>query len=157
VSSNLTVSAAVLVALAQLVVMAKILKHPFVGYKGYRIWHKKEGRWYVCLVPLAGYALRRTTITMAKYKLSVKHGRILGRHEEADHVDGDKSNDAIDNLQILTPTKNRRKSVVESGHARPRHLHRRIRKLRRQGNTFVTIAKLLNLSRWQVGNIFREG
>lgn len=137
--------------------MAKILKHPFVGYKGYRVWHNKECRWYVCLVPLAWCSLRRTTITMAKYKLSVKHGRILNKHEEADHIDGDKSNDVINNLQILTSKQNRIKSIVESGQARPRHLARRITKLRNQGNTFVEIASILNLSRWQVGNIFREG
>lgn len=137
--------------------MAKILKHPFIGYKGYRIWHAKEGRWYVCLVPIAGFALRRTTITMAKYKLSVKHGRVLDKKEEADHIDGDKSNDALENLQILTSKENRRKAVVESGLSRPRHLRKSIIKLHSRGYNFVEIAKRLNLSRWQVGNIFREG
>lgn len=45
--------------------MAKILGKPFVGYKGYRVWHKKEGRFYVCLVPPPGVDLVRTTLTLA--------------------------------------------------------------------------------------------
>jgi len=91
-------------------VMAKILGKPFVGYKGYKIWHEKEGRFYVCLVPLPGVALTRTTITLAKYKLSVKLGRRLTSEEEVDHEDEDKTNDALGNLQILSKQENIAKS-----------------------------------------------
>jgi hypothetical protein len=95
-------------------VKGKILGHPFLGYKGYKIWHKGEGRFYVCLVPLVD-GLKRTTITLAKYKLSRHFGRRLSKHEQADHIDGDKSNDRLANLQILTQKQNRNKQQIELG------------------------------------------
>jgi len=93
----------------------KILKKPFVGYVGYKIWHKKEGRYYVCLVPRVGYELKRTTITLAKYRLSRKLGRRLSHHEQVDHKDEDRTNDRTSNLQILTNKQNCRKQVLLSG------------------------------------------
>lgn len=90
--------------------MSKVLGKPFVGYTGYKVWHRKEGRFYVCLVPLPGVELIRTTITLAKYKLSVKLGRRLSSDEEVDHKDDDKTNDALGNLQILSKQENIAKS-----------------------------------------------
>ena len=42
----------------------------------------------------------------ARYLLSVKLGRFLTDDEQVDHIDNDKTNDSIDNLQILTPKAN---------------------------------------------------
>lgn len=41
-------------------------------------------------------------------------GRILTESEEVDHIDGDKTNDDIDNLQILTKSENRKKHAKEN-------------------------------------------
>lgn len=93
----------------------KKLGSPFRGYRGYKVWHKKEGRFYVCLVPRNGFELRRTTITLAKYRLSRKIGRWLSCKEQVDHIDEDKTNDKVSNLQILTGKKNSRKHVKQTG------------------------------------------
>lgn len=45
----------------------------------------------------------------ARYLMAVKLGRFLRDDEQVDHIDNDKTNDAIENLQILTQTENIRK------------------------------------------------
>lgn len=57
----------------------------------------------------------RTTISYARYLLSVKEGRVLSEDEEADHKDGDRSNDHTDNLQILVKPKHKKKTKIEKG------------------------------------------
>ena len=66
----------------------------------------KENRNMVCLV---NDRVDRTTIALARYKMSVKLGRMLRDDEQVDHIDNDKTNDSIDNLQLLTPEENRAK------------------------------------------------
>ncbi len=132
-----------------------ILKHPFVGYTGYRIWHKKEGHYYVCLVPRPDFSLKRTTITLAKYRLSRKLGRKLKRHEQVDHKDEYKTNDSISNLQVLTVKQNVRKNVIASGRSRPRHLKEKIKSLREKGKTFYDIGRRLGITEWQASRIHR--
>ena len=56
----------------------------------------------------------RTTISYARYLMSVKEGRILEDYEEVDHIDNDKSNDNIDNLQILSLDENKLKYATSS-------------------------------------------
>lgn len=51
----------------------------------------------------------RKTILYSKYLLGIKLGRVLAEKEEVDHIDGNKINDSIDNLQILTREENRKK------------------------------------------------
>ncbi len=51
------------------------------------------------------------TKSLARYQMSVKLGRILAKEETVDHIDGDKTNDQIGNLQILTMQENIRKSA----------------------------------------------
>lgn len=80
---------------------------PFEEYKAYKIFHRKMGRWLVCLVPLDGG--KRTTILYSKFVMSISLGRILTRDEEVDHVDGDKTNDALANLEVVTRRENRRR------------------------------------------------
>ena len=53
---------------------------------------------------------RRSSTQYARYLLSVKLGRFLTKNETVDHIDGDKANDNIDNLQILSRSENTRKS-----------------------------------------------
>jgi hypothetical protein len=52
----------------------------------------------------------RTTTQYARYLLGVKLGRFLTKNETVDHIDNDKTNNSIDNLQILTISENIRKS-----------------------------------------------
>lgn len=80
------------------------LQPPFSGTwtKGYVI-SNSENRKYVCLVnSLDG----RTTISYARYLMCVHLGYTLSPDLEVDHIDDDKSNDAITNLQILTKEQN---------------------------------------------------
>lgn len=51
----------------------------------------------------------RATVTYAKYVMSVKHGRRLSREEEVDHVDGNKLNDDVSNLEIVSRKENKRR------------------------------------------------
>lgn len=46
---------------------------------------------------------KTTQKTYAKYLMEVHLGRELGRDETVDHIDRDKLNDVIGNLQILSP------------------------------------------------------
>ncbi len=78
----------------------------------YLIHHAKEGRNYVVLRNSA--TDKRTTIQYAKYLMSIKLGRILRREEQVDHIDGDKTNDSIDNLQLLSEQAHRAKTAVEA-------------------------------------------
>ena len=41
-------------------------------------------------------------------------GRFLNKDEHVDHIDGDKLNDVIENLQILTPKENNIKAVIQN-------------------------------------------
>lgn len=51
-----------------------------------------------------------TTISYARYLMSVKLGYIVPDGLEVDHKDDDKTNDDINNLQILTKPQNREKA-----------------------------------------------
>lgn len=51
----------------------------------------------------------RTTMSYARYLMTLHLGRELTADEEVDHIDDDYTNDIIENLQILTPDQNREK------------------------------------------------
>lgn len=87
------------------------LEYPYNNYKGYLVINP-ENRKNVCLVHKTTF--KRTTISYARYLMSVKEKRILLPEEHVDHKDGNKTNDVIYNLQILTKGDNNRKSVIES-------------------------------------------
>lgn len=70
---------------------------PYIGYKVYRVFHKKEGRYFAVLVSRD----HRTTIAYAKYSLEISLGRKLKLNHEAHHKDGDHTNDVIDNLEEI--------------------------------------------------------
>ena len=76
--------------------------------RGY-ILINREGRKIVCLYKYeSGKEIRKTT-AYARYLMSVKLGRYLTADEEVDHIDEHKTNDTIDNLQILSGTANKLK------------------------------------------------
>lgn len=88
--------------------------YPFDDYWLYVVFHKKEGRRMANLI-LQSNTNSRTTIAYARYLMSVSLGRFLSRDEHVDHINGDKSDDRIANLQLLTPVENIKKCVVEQG------------------------------------------
>lgn len=49
------------------------------------------------------------TLSRARYRMAVHLGRELLKSEEVDHIDENRCNDALENLQILTPDANKRK------------------------------------------------
>lgn len=51
----------------------------------------------------------RTTVSYARYLMGIKLGYEVPDHLEVDHIDNDKTNDDINNLQLLTPEQNRLK------------------------------------------------
>lgn len=85
-------------------------QYPFLDYKGYLVVNP-EGRKNICLVHKT--QKQRTTISYARYLVCVNEKRILSKNEHVDHIDGDKTNDTINNLQILSQKDNMRKSFQE--------------------------------------------
>lgn len=57
----------------------------------------------------------RTSMSYARYLFSVKLGRKLLPQEHVDHIDNNKLNDIVDNLQLLTPAENNRKERLLKG------------------------------------------
>ena len=86
---------------------------PFDDYSGYLNKHPKMGRMQICLVNKSDKKDRRT-ILWAKYLLGVSMGRELAAEETVDHIDNDKTNDSIDNLQILSRGDNFAKYAKET-------------------------------------------
>lgn len=92
---------------------------PFEDYWLYRVWHKKEGRWQANLI-LKANIKERTTIAYARYVMSVHLKRFLTIEEHVDHIDENKSNDLITNLQILSKQENKLKSEKHLAQLRPK-------------------------------------
>lgn len=57
----------------------------------------------------------RSTVSYARYLMSVKEGRMLDRKEQVDHINEDKTDDRIENLQILSCRDNIRKNLKHLG------------------------------------------
>ncbi len=72
--------------------------------------HKKEQRNMIFLVPIDP-SKKRTTISYARYVMSVYLKRRLGPHEQVDHIDDNTTNDSLTNLQILSRQENIQKYV----------------------------------------------
>lgn len=90
-------------------------KYPYNDYYLYIVFHKKQNRNYANLIPIDPSKNRRKTISYARYLMSVKEQRILNRDEQVDHIDNNKQNDRIENLQILTVKENNQKEAIHRG------------------------------------------
>ena len=78
---------------------------PFQEFDCYKIFHKKMGRWQVCMKnPKTG---ERKTILYGKFLLCIKMGRILSPEEQVDHVFGNKLDDNLNHLEIVTDKEQR--------------------------------------------------
>lgn len=78
--------------------MAKLAKHPYLGYKLYKVWHKNEKRWFAVLFKSKA---DRTTVAYAKYLLEVREGKRLGKAIVAHHKDEVKINDVDTNIKKM--------------------------------------------------------
>lgn len=58
---------------------------------------------------------KRSTVSYARYLMSVKLGRYLEKDEQVDHIDEDKTNNTLENLQILSPSQNIIKNNISRG------------------------------------------
>ena len=88
---------------------------PFQEYNIYKVFHKKEQRWWACLVPI-DKTKKRTTISYARYLMSAHLGRLLTKTETVDHINNNKIDDRIENLQILSRGDNSRKSIKRANY-----------------------------------------
>lgn len=92
--------------------MREIAEHPYQGNVFYRQFNTKNGRWMIHMRHVGtGY---KTTTSYARYLMSVKEGRLLGRNEQVDHINDNKADDRLENLQILTPRANTIKSKAKN-------------------------------------------
>lgn len=82
---------------------------PFIKYSCYLNLHKKMNRMQVCIINDDNKC--RRTILYSKYLMSIKECRILSKEEEVDHIDGNKLNDNISNLEIVTRNINLIRSI----------------------------------------------
>ena len=57
----------------------------------------------------------RSSTAYARYLVSTSLGRYLSKEEQVDHIDNDKTNDQITNLQILLPLANSQKEAKRRG------------------------------------------
>lgn len=65
--------------------------------KVYGPYTRKDGRKHVCVITNN----KRRTVSYPKWLVEQKLGRILSKDETVDHIDRNKSNDNLINLQIL--------------------------------------------------------
>jgi len=75
----------------------------------YGPYKRKDGRQHVIIIYENG---KRQTISYPKYLLEKKIGRKLTKNETCDHIDGDFTNNCLDNLQVLTRSENSAKALV---------------------------------------------
>ncbi len=79
----------------------------FEGYRVYKVWHKKQKRWYAILY-VKGHT---TTMSWARYTMTLHLGKMIDSTLEVDHINGDRSDDRVENLQLLDHAANARKSA----------------------------------------------
>lgn len=87
-------------------------EYPFDDYWLYVVVHKQQKRRMANLVRKDTDSKERITISFARYLMSVSLKRFLTESEHVDHIDDDKMNDSMCNLQILTPEENRAKEMM---------------------------------------------
>lgn len=79
-----------------------------------KAYYRETGNMGRRLVDLVNSEEDRTTISYAKYLICIKLDRLLTEDEQVDHIDGDKRNDSLDNLQVLSVEEHKKKTADES-------------------------------------------
>lgn len=77
---------------------------------GYLVTNKENRKTVILYNGINGNTQKRSSTQYARYKLAVSLGRYLTKDETVDHIDNDKTNDDISNLQILS----RRDNICKS-------------------------------------------
>ena len=77
--------------------------------KGYIVTNPENRR----TVILFNNSKNRSSVSYARYLMAITLKRYLTKNEHVDHIDNNKTNDLIENLQILTPKENNRKSFLK--------------------------------------------
>lgn len=70
---------------------------------------KLKGRRYINIID----GSKKTTMLYSRYLMQEHLGRTLLPSEHVDHIDEDKTNDNIDNLQILSLSENAKKAALK--------------------------------------------
>ena len=92
------------------------LQSPFKeDYKSGYLLTNKEPRNLVSLVRNDNH---QTSVSYARYLMSCKLGRYLSKEEQVDHIDNNKLNDVIENLQILSAKDNTIKKFTSTNRTR---------------------------------------
>lgn len=87
------------------------LQSPFLEYKSGYLVQNKEPRNLIVLIRKDN---TKTSISFARYLMSCHLNRFLEKYEHVDHIDGNKLNDTIENLQILSQLENNRKYLIQN-------------------------------------------
>ena len=93
--------------------------YPYDDFWLYIIHHRKENRRMANLIS-KNDSKSRTTISYARYLMSVHSKRLLNKEEHVDHIDNDKMNDSLYNLQILSPRENKSKQEMHNSIVNPK-------------------------------------
>ncbi len=75
--------------------------------KGYIVTNPENRR----TVILFNNSKNRSSVSYARYLMAITLKRYLTENEHVDHIDNNKTNDLIENLQILTPKENSKKAA----------------------------------------------
>lgn len=87
------------------------LESPFIkDFKSVYLLQNKEPRNLVLLVRKDN---TKTSMSYARYLMSCSLNRFLNKEEHVDHINGNKLNDDINNLQILSPKENNQKKLKQ--------------------------------------------
>lgn len=76
--------------------------------KAYLLTNKEQRK----IVILAGPQLKRITISYAKYLYTSFYNVDIAKGNHVDHINGDKTDDRIENLQVISATYNIKKDHV---------------------------------------------
>lgn len=82
--------------------------NPYEGYKVYGPYpDRTQGREVVTLWS----STHRTSTPYPRYLMAMHLGRLLTPEEEVDHIDGDPSNNDLENLRVVTPLENKARNT----------------------------------------------
>lgn len=93
---------------------------PYSGFMVHKWYVPSRGRWVVqindpsnILRNISGTVKANETMLFARYIMEITLGRVLDPNfEHVDHINGDKTDDRPENLQILSPEENRYKMML---------------------------------------------